>query len=64
MNRLDREDYFMLMAHLVALRSTCNRARVGAVVVKDFRVVTTGYNGSPRGLPHCDALGHWMVDGH
>ncbi len=48
----------------VAKRSTCERARVGAVIVKDKRILTTGYNGSPAGLPHCDEIGHLIVDGH
>jgi dCMP deaminase len=48
----------------VAKRSTCDRARVGAVIVKDKRILTTGYNGSPAGLPHCDEIGHLIVDGH
>jgi dCMP deaminase len=48
----------------VAKRSTCDRARVGAIIVKDRRILTTGYNGSPAGLPHCDDVGHLIVDGH
>jgi dCMP deaminase len=48
----------------VAKRSTCDRARVGAVIVKDKRILTTGYNGSPAGLAHCDEIGHLMVGGH
>lgn len=48
----------------VAARSTCDRAQVGAVIVKDRRILTTGYNGAPAGLPHCDDIGHLMVDGH
>lgn len=64
MTRLDRTDYFMLLAHLVSLRSTCDRANVGAVLVKDQRVIATGYNGSPKGLPHCSEVGHLLLDGH
>jgi dCMP deaminase len=56
--------YFMKIAHVVALRSTCDRAFVGAVMVLDKRILTTGFNGSPAGLPHCDETGHLMVDGH
>ncbi len=48
----------------VAKRSTCDRARVGAVIVKDKRILTTGYNGSPAGLPHCDEVGHLVIGGH
>lgn len=58
------DDYFMDITRQVAKRSTCDRARVGAVIVKDRRILTTGYNGSPAGLPHCDEVGHLMIDGH
>ena len=58
------DDYFMDITFQVAKRSTCDRARVGAVIVKDKRILTTGYNGSPAGLPHCDDVGHLMVGGH
>jgi len=47
------EDYFVQIAHLVATRATCPRRQVGAVIVKDRRILCTGYNGAPRGLPHC-----------
>jgi dCMP deaminase len=56
--------YFMKIAHVVALRSTCDRALVGTVMVLEKRILTTGFNGSPAGLPHCDEAGHLMVDGH
>lgn len=49
---------------MVAQRSTCDRAQVGCVLVRDNRILTTGYNGSVTGLGHCDELGHMMVDGH
>lgn len=58
------DTYFMGITFQVAKRSTCDRARVGAIIVKDRRILTTGYNGSPAGLPHCDDVGHLMVDGH
>lgn len=51
------DEYFMEMAHLAAKRSTCLRRKVGAVIVKDKRVLSTGYNGVPRGLPHCEEVG-------
>ncbi len=54
----------MDIALAVSVRGTCDRARVGAVVTIDNRIVSTGYNGSPSGLPHCDEVGHYMVDGH
>ncbi|MCC6169414.1 MAG: cytidine/deoxycytidylate deaminase family protein [Caldilineaceae bacterium] len=58
------DEYFMDIAFAVAERSTCDRAHVGAVLVRDRRILTTGYNGAPAGLPHCDDVGHLMVDGH
>jgi dCMP deaminase len=51
------DEYFMRIAHEVATRSTCPRLAVGAVVVRDRRILTTGYNGSPSGMPHCDEVG-------
>ncbi|UCE75310.1 MAG: cytidine/deoxycytidylate deaminase family protein [Methanomassiliicoccales archaeon] len=51
------DEYFMKMAHLAASRSTCQRRNVGAVIVKDKRVLSTGYNGAPKGLPHCEEVG-------
>lgn len=58
------DEYFMNIAFTVAERSTCDRAHVGAVIVRDRRILTTGYNGAPAGMPHCDEVGHLMVDGH
>ena len=55
MNRPDNDEY--LMAFLVSKRSTCLRRRVGAVIVRDKHVISTGYNGSPRGTKHCEELG-------
>ncbi len=54
----------MAVARVVATRSTCDRKHVGAVIVRDRMILTTGYNGSIRGLPHCDDVGHLMEDGH
>ncbi len=57
---LDRpalDEYFMEIAKVVARRSTCLRQKVGAVIVKDKRILATGYNGAPSGLPHCDEVG-------
>ena len=51
------DDYFMDITERVASRSTCLRRRVGAVIVLDKRILATGYNGAPRGLPHCDETG-------
>lgn len=58
------DDYFMGITFQVAQRGTCDRARVGAIIVKDRRILTTGYNGAPTGLPHCDEVGHLMINGH
>jgi dCMP deaminase len=56
-SRLGWDSYFMNIAHLVAERSTCNRAKIGAVIVRDRNIIATGYNGSPMGLPHCTEVG-------
>lgn len=50
-------EYFMRIAMLAATRSTCRRRQVGAVIVRDKKVLATGYNGSPQGLPHCLDIG-------
>ena len=62
--RVSWETYFMNIAKEVATRSTCDRKNVGAVIVRDKTILSTGYNGSIKGLPHCDDAGHEMVDGH
>ena len=54
----------MNIAAEVATRSTCDRKHVGAVIVREKTILSTGYNGSIKGLPHCDEAGHEMVDGH
>jgi dCMP deaminase len=51
--RPDWKTYFMEIAELVATRSTCIRRKVGALIVKDNRILTTGYNGTPTGIRHC-----------
>ncbi|MDR3320563.1 MAG: cytidine/deoxycytidylate deaminase family protein [Desulfovibrio sp.] len=53
MPRLPWPEYFMNITFLVSERSTCIRRRVGAVAVKDKRILATGYNGAPAGIPHC-----------
>ena len=59
------DSYFMEITEIVASRSTCDRALVGCVLVnRDHRIVSTGYNGSVAGNPHCDDVGHTMRDGH
>ena len=54
----------MNIARQVATRSTCPRKHVGAVIVRDRTILSTGYNGSIRGLPHCSDVGCLMEDGH
>lgn len=64
-DRLTWDEYFMNLAITVSERGTCDRAYVGCVIVnEDNRIVTTGYNGSIKGNPHCDEIGHTMRDGH
>lgn len=62
--RASWDEYFMNIATEVATRSTCSRKHVGAVIVRDKTILSTGYNGSVRGLPHCDDDDHMMEDGH
>jgi len=54
----------MQIATDVATRATCDRKYVGAVIVRDRTILSTGYNGSIRGMDHCDDAGHMMEDGH
>ncbi|HEX7394064.1 MAG TPA: cytidine/deoxycytidylate deaminase family protein [Anaerolineaceae bacterium] len=62
--RPDWDSYFLKIAFAVSERSTCDRAFVGCVLVLDKRILTTGFNGSPAGQPHCDEVGHLLVEGH
>jgi dCMP deaminase len=64
MSRTDWDSYFMGIAEQVATRATCDRKHVGAVITVRKVIASTGYNGSIRGLPHCDDVGHLMEDGH
>ena len=57
MERPSWDEYFMEMTRLAAKRSTCLRRHVGAVLVKDTRVISTGYNGAPSGVTHCEVTG-------
>ena len=52
------DEYFMEISRSVAKRATCNRGRNGCVITKDKHILVTGYVGSPRGIPHCDEIGH------
>ncbi len=62
--RADWDTYFMRIAREVAGRSTCDRKHVGAVIVREKTILSTGYNGSIAGMPHCDEVGHIMENGH
>lgn len=57
MERPDWDSYFLLIAAVVASRSTCLRRRVGAVLVRDRQILSTGYNGAPKNIVHCDEAG-------
>lgn len=58
MARPSWDDYFLSLVDQVAARATCDRGQSGCVVVRDKRIICTGYVGSPSGLPHCDEVGH------
>jgi dCMP deaminase len=62
--RASWDEYFMRIAIQAATRSTCDRKHVGAVIVRDKTILSTGYNGSIRGMPHCDDVGHMLENGH
>lgn len=62
MARKSWDQYFMEQAELVSTRATCDRLKVGAVLVKDNRIIATGYNGSISGTAHCDDVGHLMYE--
>lgn len=58
------DDYFMAVVKIVAARGNCDRLYAGAVLVKNKRIIATGYNGAPPGLPTCNEVGHLLEDGH
>ena len=58
------DEYFLEMARVVARRSTCLRRQVGALLVRDKRILATGYNGAPAGLPHCEEVGCLREERH
>jgi len=64
MPRVSWEEYFMNIAKEISTRSTCDRKHIGSVIVKDKTILSTGYNGSIRGMPHCDEAGHIMENDH
>ena len=58
------DEYFLTLASHVATRATCDRLHAGCVIVRDKRILATGYNGSLPGADHCDDVGHLLVNGH
>lgn len=62
--RLTWDQYFMLNAHLISMRSTCNRLKVGSVLVNNNRIISTGYNGGITGEDHCLDAGCYVEDNH
>lgn len=62
--RPDWDTYFLEIARVTASRATCDRKHVGAVLVRDRNILSTGYNGSVAGMPHCDEVDHLMEGGH
>lgn len=63
-SRANWHTYFMNIAKEVASRATCDRKHVGALIVRDRMILSSGYNGSIRGLPHCSEIGHQMENDH
>ncbi|MHA1685203.1 MAG: deoxycytidylate deaminase [Candidatus Heimdallarchaeaceae archaeon] len=64
MSRISLDEMMMKVAHIVAKRGTCPRKQVGAVIAKDGRILSTGYNGAPTKLPHCTDVGCIIENGH
>ena len=58
------DDYFYAITRIISTRSSCDRLHAGALLVKDKRIVASGYNGAPPGLDNCDEVGHLLEDGH
>ncbi len=62
MDRTDKTNYYLDIAETVAERSTCMRRHYGAIIVRDDEIISTGYNGAPRGRKNCADLGHCLRD--
>lgn len=62
MSRISWDDYFLSFLDPISKRATCNRGKSAAIIVKDNRILSTGYVGSPPGLDHCDDVGHDFVE--
>jgi dCMP deaminase len=63
-DRIKWHDYFMKICGIVSERATCPRKSVGAIIVKDNRIISTGYNGAPKGVQHCNEVGCKIVNNH
>lgn len=61
---MTKKQYYMKIARTVAERGTCPKEKVGAVLIKDDHIISTGYNGAPSGVPHCNEVGCKEVDNH
>ena len=64
MERPTWDAYFLDLARTISTRATCDRKKVGALFVRDRVILSTGYNGSIRGLPHCNEVGHLIENNH
>lgn len=64
MSKISRDQYYMEMALVAAKRGTCDRRQVGAVLVHEDAILSTGFNGAPSGMPECDEAGHLLEHGH
>jgi len=62
--RISWDQYFIAQAAILSTRSTCTRLHVGAIIVRDHRIIASGYNGSVAGTPHWTEVGDLIVDGH
>lgn len=62
--RISWDKYFIEIVKLIAKRSTCSRLRAGALLVKNNKIIASGYNGAPKGMSHCDDIGCLIKDGH
>jgi dCMP deaminase len=62
---MSKHEYICKVCEVVASKSTCDRANVGAIFInEDYEIISTGYNGSPKGFIHCSEAGHIMVNNH
>jgi dCMP deaminase len=64
MKRLNLDEYFFNVLDAVATRATCDRGRAGALIVREGRILATGYVGAPAGIEHCDVIGHMVERRH